>query len=79
MKSKRREKIFPTEKAVNILRFRQPGDAFHRRGSAVSKLRSAVSVEQYWKDVFPSRAAFPSLETFVARQETRKPLPRVPG
>jgi hypothetical protein len=34
------------------------GMHFIGRRSAVSKLRSAVSVEQGWKDVFPSRAAF---------------------
>ena len=41
----------------------------------VWELCSAFSVEQTWKDVFPSRAA-PSTWSLVARQEARKAPPR---
>ena len=66
----RRSEGFPTDPANGGLRFSGPPL------SCVSELRSAVSVEQCLK----GRVSFPrgasSLEALVARQETRKALPR---
>jgi hypothetical protein len=60
-------------------RFWRTNSARRKREVSVGELRSAVSVEQTWKDVFPSRAAL-SAWSLVARQEARKaPTTGVPG
>jgi hypothetical protein len=56
---------------------KQSNDARAVARRELGELRSAVSVEQAWKKVFPWRAAL-ELGGFVARQETRKAVTTAP-